>query len=54
MKCEKQLSECTCPDLEERLQRLSESPHLHPQTVARVRIDREQKQNRPDTKPEKN
>lgn len=29
MKCERDLSQCTCPDLKERLEGLLNSPHLH-------------------------
>lgn len=53
-KCNKELSECTCADLEERLKRLSKSPYLHPQLTSRVHIDREQKKNRPEVKPQEN
>lgn len=46
-KCNKQLHECTCPDL-------AESPFIHPQAIAKVHIDREQAKNRPEEKPEQN
>lgn len=54
MKCNKPLSKCDCPDLEQRLKDLEKSPYLHPQVVARVRIDREQEKNRPNVNPRQN
>jgi hypothetical protein len=52
------LSECVCPDLEERLKKLSECPHLHPSAVqkplAQLEVRKEQERNRPNTKPSEN
>lgn len=28
VKCQKELDKCTCPDIDERLEKLSKSPHI--------------------------
>lgn len=56
-KCNRDLSECICPDLEERLERIRRSPYIHPSLVEVIRAKRtmreEQQRNRPDEDPAK-
>lgn len=57
-KCNRDLSECICPDLEERLNDLRKSKFLHVPSIvekplAQRKIREEQKRNRPDEDPAK-
>lgn len=57
MKCNRDLSECICPDLKERLERLRQCPMVDPRTIIEVplaqrKLLEEQRKNRPDEKPQ--
>jgi hypothetical protein len=53
-KCQNDLSECKCPDLQDRLNRLALCEHIHPQLIARARLDHKQAPKREEIKPEEN
>lgn len=40
MQCQRDLSICICPDLEERLKRLERCPNIHGSIIAKAREDR--------------
>lgn len=44
-KCQNELSECTCPDLKERLENISKSPHLFIGKEYRKRLDKQAEKN---------
>lgn len=52
-KCNRHLSECICPDLEERLEKLRKCPYLHvPSMVEKPLLERNLKKKQP--KPKQN
>ena len=58
MKCNKTLADCECPDIKERLAKLSKCPLLHSTLtrvpLAQIAVREEQERNRPGSKPEDN
>lgn len=48
MVCNKELNECTCPDIEERLENLRKCPNLHaPTMVDKPLLERKMKKEQP-------
>jgi hypothetical protein len=55
VKCNKDLSQCDCPDLKERLSRLAQCPSIHiPSMVLKPLVENEARRNRPEEKAEDN
>lgn len=57
--CQRDLSECICPDLEERMNRLRGNPYIHTpsivdKTLAQRAVNEDRQRNRPDEKPQEN